>query len=304
MLYGRNSKTKKAKIIPIFGTKKQEIEFTHKMKKLNRIYLENKKGFTIIIVSIIIFIALLVYICVIKSNGNTNSTQINMDNKSSNNNINIPYVDSKTDIKGESITESLTKMESKLLNSNNEDKLDFYKLDNEIDDVNLFWDDSYNGFNELSYDDIRYEIINEIISAWNVYKKCGYGLDVVHPRSCSGGEGGFNMGLTLIDTLDLLMIIKNNEKNETIIEYFDNEIKTAIKWITDNLDHNEIGKKHGNDVSLFEGTIRIVGGLLSAYHLSNNEYPILLEKCKHISDLLMHAYNTGYGMLIYCIYMY
>ena len=42
--------------------------------------------------------------------------------------------------------------------------------------------------------------------------------------------------------------------------------------------------------SVFESTIRHVGGLLSAYELSNYKYPVLLEKAKQLADQLAFAW--------------
>jgi mannosyl-oligosaccharide alpha-1,2-mannosidase len=42
--------------------------------------------------------------------------------------------------------------------------------------------------------------------------------------------------------------------------------------------------------SVFESTIRHVGGMLSAYELSNYKYPVLLEKAKQLADRLAFAW--------------
>lgn len=38
--------------------------------------------------------------------------------------------------------------------------------------------------------------------------------------------------------------------------------------------------------SIFETTIRYLGGLLSAYELSDQQFPVLLEKAKEVGDKL------------------
>jgi mannosyl-oligosaccharide alpha-1,2-mannosidase len=43
--------------------------------------------------------------------------------------------------------------------------------------------------------------------------------------------------------------------------------------------------------SIFETTIRYVGGFLSAYELSGKRYPVLVEKAKQITDKLAHGYE-------------
>lgn len=42
--------------------------------------------------------------------------------------------------------------------------------------------------------------------------------------------------------------------------------------------------------SVFESTIRHVGGMLSAYELSDRKYPVLLEKATQLADQLAFAW--------------
>ena len=42
--------------------------------------------------------------------------------------------------------------------------------------------------------------------------------------------------------------------------------------------------------SVFETNIRFVGGLLSAYELSNYTYPVLLQKAQQVADKLSYAW--------------
>lgn len=48
-------------------------------------------------------------------------------------------------------------------------------------------------------------------------------------------------------------------------------------------------------LSVFETTIRYLGGLLSAYELSNYEHPNLLAKAQEVADTLSHAW-VGVGL--------
>lgn len=53
--------------------------------------------------------------------------------------------------------------------------------------------------------------------------------------------------------------------------------------------------------SFFETTIRYVGGLLSAYELSDEKFPILVAKAKQVADGLINAWVgvsvTCHGLL-------
>lgn len=51
-----------------------------------------------------------------------------------------------------------------------------------------------------------------------------------------------------------------------------------------------------DDVSVFETTIRYLGGYLSAYELSGAKYPVLLEKAKEVADKMAYAW-TGVSLL-------
>jgi mannosyl-oligosaccharide alpha-1,2-mannosidase len=48
-------------------------------------------------------------------------------------------------------------------------------------------------------------------------------------------------------------------------------------------------------VNLFETTIRVLGGLLSAYHLSGNDQ-LYLEKATDLGDRLMGAFDSDSGI--------
>ena len=49
--------------------------------------------------------------------------------------------------------------------------------------------------------------------------------------------------------------------------------------------------------SIFETTIRYLGGLLSAYELSNYKYPVLLDKAKQVADTMSLAW-VGVGSAV------
>ena len=75
----------------------------------------------------------------------------------------------------------------------------------------------------------------------------------------------FGLGLTLIDSLDTMLVMNLKE-----------EFAEAKQWVEDEL-HFNINK----DVNLFETTIRVLGGLLSTFHLSGDK--IFLEKARDLA---------------------
>lgn len=44
--------------------------------------------------------------------------------------------------------------------------------------------------------------------------------------------------------------------------------------------------------SVFETTIRFLGGLLSAFELSGEKHPVLVEKAKEVADKMAFAFHT------------
>ncbi|KAJ3603535.1 hypothetical protein NHX12_028280 [Muraenolepis orangiensis] len=109
--------------------------------------------------------------------------------------------------------------------------------------------------------------------AWRGYKEFAWGHDELRPISKSYGEW-FGLGLTLIDALDTMWILGLRD-----------EFAEARAWVNSELSFNK-----NVDVNLFETTIRILGGLLSTYHLSGDQ--MFLEKAKDIGSRLMPAFKT------------
>jgi mannosyl-oligosaccharide alpha-1,2-mannosidase len=88
------------------------------------------------------------------------------------------------------------------------------------------------------------------------------------------------MAMTAIDSLDTLYIMGMKE-----------EFQRAVKFISEELRQF---KDIDHDVSVFETTIRVLGGLLSAYELSGENS--LLEKAKQIADRLLPAFESNTGV--------
>ncbi|KAL5011605.1 hypothetical protein ScPMuIL_010156 [Solemya velum] len=110
--------------------------------------------------------------------------------------------------------------------------------------------------------------------AWQFYEKYAWGHDEYHPISKTFNEW-FGIGLTIVDSLDT-MIIMGLEK----------EFKKARDWV-----EKEMKLDNKRDVNLFEITIRGVGGLLSAYHLTKDN--IFKEKAKDLGDRLLPCFASG-----------
>ncbi|XP_031845965.1 alpha-Mannosidase class I b [Nomia melanderi] len=109
--------------------------------------------------------------------------------------------------------------------------------------------------------------------SWNGYKEYAWGHDNVKPISRKYHEW-FGLGLTIVDSLDTMYMMGLN-----------NEFLEAKAWVEKSLIFTL-----NRDVNLFEVTIRVLGGLLSAYHLSGDK--IFLNKAAQLGDRLMPAFST------------
>lgn len=112
-------------------------------------------------------------------------------------------------------------------------------------------------------------------TSWANYKKHGYGHDEVRPISHKASDPFNGWSATLVDGLDTLWII--DEKRE---------FEGAVQFI------NTVNFKQSfrKDIPIFENVIRILGGLLGAYDLSNEE--ILLNSAVEFADFLIEAFDT------------
>lgn len=120
------------------------------------------------------------------------------------------------------------------------------------------------------------EVVNMFKHAWMGYRKYAWGQDELLPLSKSG-TSPYGMGLTIIDSLDTMWLMGLTE-----------EFQKARDWVANSLNIVENHRR----VSVFETNIRVVGGLLAAYHLSNDHIflqkavsyhgiAILFRKCSH-----------------------
>ncbi|OZC08108.1 glycosyl hydrolase family 47 [Onchocerca flexuosa] len=96
-------------------------------------------------------------------------------------------------------------------------------------------------------------VVNAFKHAWEGYKKHAWGHDHLKPVSKSHNDW-FGLGLTIIDSLSTAIIMGLDEGN------------------------------------LFETTIRVLGGLLSAYHLSGDE--MFVHRAHDLGSRLATAYAT------------
>lgn len=159
-----------------------------------------------------------------------------------------------------------------------------------------------NTMSKKEKEELKEEAREMFYHAYRAYMENAYPADELMPLSCKGRYRGItpsrgdiddilgNFSMTLVDTLDTLVILGDFEE-------FENAVKLIIKDVQ--FDNDII-------VSVFETNIRMVGGLLSAHILS--EYlqkhiklmpwyrGELLEMAKDLGYRLLPAFNTSTGI--------
>ncbi|CUG86986.1 glycoside hydrolase, putative [Bodo saltans] len=125
---------------------------------------------------------------------------------------------------------------------------------------------------------------HEIRDSWGAYRKYAWGHDELCPNSMRhkdwGGSASRGLALTAVDSLSTLWLAGLHD-----------EFHEAVKLVTTFVDYDQ-----DISVSVFETTIRVVGGLLSAYELSGESNEALLETAAYVMDKLLHAFNTTTGI--------
>ncbi|KAL0398338.1 UNVERIFIED_CONTAM: Mannosyl-oligosaccharide 1,2-alpha-mannosidase MNS3 [Sesamum radiatum] len=138
---------------------------------------------------------------------------------------------------------------------------------------------------------VRQQRVKEaFIHAWSGYRNYAMGYDELMPLSHRGVDGLGGLGATVVDALDTAMIMGVDEV-----------IHEAGSWIEKHLPERIDGK---GQVNLFETTIRVLGGLLSAYHLSGGEQggnastrgpkpAVYLDNARNLADRLLIAFTSS-----------
>ena len=117
------------------------------------------------------------------------------------------------------------------------------------------------------------KVVEAFRHAWKGYKEHAWGYDELKPLTKTSSSW-FNLGLTIIDSLDTIYIMNLQD-----------EFREALNWVKNGL--NLDSDRYNN---LFEITIRILGGLLSAFHLSAER--VFLEKAYDLANRTLIAFNT------------
>jgi hypothetical protein len=134
-------------------------------------------------------------------------------------------------------------------------------------------------FNCSSLNDRQKRVRAGMKHAWDSYVRYAWKHDELKPITRTFVDWGNrsvltqSIGLTAIESLDTLWLMCMRS-----------EFYRVVAWLS--ADHT-----FNVDItlSLFETTIRVLGGLLSAYELSGE--PVLLVKANYLGELLLHAFD-------------
>ncbi|KAF5377098.1 hypothetical protein D9757_008768 [Collybiopsis confluens] len=127
----------------------------------------------------------------------------------------------------------------------------------------------------------RDAVVQAFKHAWRAYERDCMGADEYHPVSRKGtnltNAGG--IGYTVVDSIDTMLIMG-----------LDEDYARARKWVETKLSFDK--NAHFNT---FETTIRVLGGLLSAYELSGHD-KLYLDRAIDLADRILPAFDTESGL--------
>ncbi|KAJ7691337.1 glycoside hydrolase [Mycena rosella] len=120
--------------------------------------------------------------------------------------------------------------------------------------------------------------------AWSAYERDAMGSDEYHPIRHQGSNmshsGG--IGYTVVDAIDTMLLMGLHE-----------EYSRASEWVRTSLRFDRDGRTQTNFM-LYQTTIRVLGGLLSALHLSSDE--MYLRHAVDLADRMLPAFDTPSGL--------
>jgi len=123
------------------------------------------------------------------------------------------------------------------------------------------------------------KVKTEFLHAWNGYKKYAWGYDALQPLSLKPHNWyKKSLLMTPVDAFDTMILMELND-----------EAKEAKELIFKELDFDV-----DMDVQNFEVSIRILGGLLSAFELDGDKRFLVLAE--DLAKRLMNAFNSPTGM--------
>jgi mannosyl-oligosaccharide alpha-1,2-mannosidase len=116
--------------------------------------------------------------------------------------------------------------------------------------------------------------------AWTSYKQRAWLKDELMPISGRSQNNFGGWGATLVDTLDTLWILDMKDE-------FYEAVDAALS-----IDFTNPPQNWDDTISVFETTIRFLGGFLSAYELPGCQDTRVLDKAIEVADMLYAAFDS------------
>lgn len=129
----------------------------------------------------------------------------------------------------------------------------------------------------------RNSIKDAFLHGWHGYKQYAFGSDELKPLSNQSHNPFGGLGATVIDSLSTMLVMELHD-----------EVHHLLPWI------EKVNVTINEPISVFETIIRCMGGLLSAYELSeHSEKVVFLNKAEEIGHALLPAFDTPFGIPYY-----
>ncbi|KAJ7754456.1 glycoside hydrolase family 47 protein [Mycena metata] len=124
-------------------------------------------------------------------------------------------------------------------------------------------------------------------TSYKAYRTYAFGHDDLSPVSKGFSDGRNGWGASIVDAMPTMVVMG-------LDEFFIEAVNFSA--------HIDFSKSQTSDtVSIFETTIRYVGGLLSAYELSGEKHSILVQKAQEVADKMAYGWvgnnSIPYGFL-------
>lgn len=129
--------------------------------------------------------------------------------------------------------------------------------------------------------DRQKQVREAFLHAWKGYSDYAWMHDELAPLSGGFKDPYVGWAATLVDGLDALYILGLHD-----------EVERALKA----LESIDFTKPNAERVPVFETTIRYLGGMLGAYDVSDEKYPILLQKADELGEFLFRSFDTPNGI--------
>jgi mannosyl-oligosaccharide alpha-1,2-mannosidase len=123
----------------------------------------------------------------------------------------------------------------------------------------------------------RTTVKNAFLHAWKGYEKYSFGHDELRPCTNNSRDNFAGFGATIVDSMDTMLLMGLNNEYEKCRQFIE-----------------QLSFEKDEFVSLFEISIRILGGMLGAFELTRDE--MFLRKSEELVQKLLPAFDTKSGV--------